>query len=240
MKLSQPVVAVPDVPPDDQSQVSPPAAFMMAWRDHIAAQINQFQESAHWTLPNLPTLPALPTLPDYQAHPMVRRVSSLFPQRPGSRPATATGSKEGWWETLTGSSSPSAPPAYNELYPERITEEEFGIKKASTMQAAADAALDQHFESQSSSHAQASGSRQGDDREAATSQSKGVALSSRHMTVDRTAFGSDRKAYYLWMTLLSLIFGFMLQLILPGVWSGLNYVYETVFSRVAVKVVEVA
>ena len=256
MKLSQPVVAVPDVPPDDQSQVSPPAAFMMAWRDHIAAQIHQFQESAHWMLPNLPTLPTLPTLPDYQAYPMVRRVSSLFPQRPGSRPATASGSKEGWWETLTGSSSPSAPPAYNELYPERITEEEFGIKKASTVQAAADAALDQHFESQPSSLAQASSSGQRDDREAATSQSKGLALSSRHITVDRTAFGSDRKTYYLWvslrllhaksllifvqMTLLSLIFGFMLQLILPGVWSGLNYVYETVFSRVAAKVVEVA
>jgi hypothetical protein len=256
IKLSQPVITVPDVPRDSQSQVSPPAAFMMAWRDHIAAQIHQFQESAHWTLPNLPTLPTLPTLPDYQAYPMVRRVSSLFPQRPGSRPTTAPGPKEGWWEALTGSASPLAPPAYNELYPERITEEDFGVKKASTMQAAADVVLDQHFESQSRSHSEASGSGQPDDREATTSDSRGLALSSRNVAADRIAFASDRKTYYLWvslyllpadvlltvvqMTLLSLLFGFMLQLILPGVWSGLNYGYEALFSRVATKVIEVA
>jgi hypothetical protein len=256
MKLSQPVLSVPDVVRDDQSQISPPAAFMMAWRDHIAAQINQFQESAHWTLPNLPTLPTLPALPDYQAYPMVRRVSSLFPQRPGSRPATAPGSKEGWWETLTGSSSPSAPPAYNELYPERITEEEFGVKKASSVQAATDAALDRHFESQSSSHAEASRSKHPSDRETTTSNSSRQALTSRSVVADRTAFGSDRKTYYLWvslhllltntllivlqMTLLSLLFGFMLQLILPGLWSSLHYGYEWLFSRAAAKVVEIA
>jgi hypothetical protein len=201
MRLSQPVVSVPDAARDDQSQISPPAVFMMAWRDHIAAQINQFQESAHWTLPNLPTLPTLPTLPDYQAYPMVRRVSSLFPQRPGSRPTTAPGSKEGWWETLTGSSSPLAPPAYNELYPERITEEDFGVKKALAVQAAADTALDQHFERLSSSHAEASGSGHPTDRDATTTNSGGLALKSRTVVIDRPLFGSDRKTYYLWVSL---------------------------------------
>ena len=250
MKLSQPLVVVPDVPRTDQSQASPPAAFMMAWRDHIAAQIHQFQESAHWTLPNLPTLPTLP-VPDYQAYPMVRRVSSLFPQRPTSHPTTAPGSKEGWWETLTGSSSPSAPPAYNELYPERIAEEKFGVKKASTLQAAADAALDQHFESQSSSHADASGSGQASDLEVTKSSGQGTPLSHKSAAGDRTSFG-----YYLrvslqavmvdilltlvQMTLLSLIFGFVLQLILPRVWASLNRGYETLFQQFADRVVEIA
>ncbi len=155
--VSQPIMAVPDASGSDQAAVSPPAAFMMAWRDHIAAQIHQFQESAHWTMPNLPTLPALPTLPDYQAYPMVRRVSSLFPQRPTSRPGTAPGSREGWWETLTGSSSPSAPPAYNELYPEPMAEEDLGVKKASALQAAADAALDHHFEETSATEGSLTG-----------------------------------------------------------------------------------
>jgi hypothetical protein len=200
MKLSQPVVSIPDVAGEDQSQISPPAAFMIAWRDHIAAQINQFHESAHWTLPHLPTLPTLPTLPDYQAYPMVRRVSSLFPQRPGSRPPTAAGSKEGWWETLTRSSSPSAPPAYNELYPERITAVDFGVKKASSVQAAADAALDQHYETLSSSDAAASGSGKPNHRKTTTSPSKGLILTSRTVATDRPTFNSDRTAYYLWVS----------------------------------------
>ena len=251
MKLAQPVLTVPDVDGTDQSQVSPPAAFMMAWRDHIAAQIHQFQESAHWTLPNLSTLPNLPALPDYQAYPMVRRVSSLFPQRPTSRPSTAPGPKEGWWETLTRSSSPPAPPAYNELYPERITEEEFGVKKASTIQAAADTALDQHFENLSSSHAEASGSRNSSDRDVTSPNSKGISVSYRTIAADRTGFGyylrvslhllaADASLTSIQMTLLSLVFGFVLQLVSPGVWSSLNYGYEAIVSQVADKGVEVA
>jgi hypothetical protein len=256
MKLSQPVVDVPNVPQVDQTQVSPPAAFMMAWRDHIAAQIHQFQESAHWTLPNLPTLPTLPALPDYQAYPMVRRVSSLFPQRPASRPTTAPGSKEGWWETLTGSASPSAPPAYNELYPERITEEEFRVKKASAMQAAADAALDQHYEGQSRSYPDSSHFQQGVSPGGATGNSGGITQSFSNILVDRTALGSDRRAHYLRVSLsmlhsgglltvvqfmlLSLLFAFLLQLIFPDIRSSLNAGYESLYSRVAERLVEVA
>jgi hypothetical protein len=152
-------------------------------------------------LPNLPTLPTLPALPDYQAYPMVRRVSSLFPQRPASRPATAPGSKEGWWETLTGSASPSAPPAYNELYPERITEEQFRVKKASAMQAAADAALDQHYEGQSRSHAESSHFQQSASPGGATANSRGITQSFTNVLVDRAALGLDRKAHYLRVSL---------------------------------------
>ena len=183
--LPQPVMAVPDAPGSDEAAVSPPAAFMMAWRDHIAAQIHQFQESAHWTIPNLPTLPALPTLPDYQTYPMVRRVSSFFPQRPTSRPGTAPGSREGWWETLTGSTSPSAPPAYNELYPEPIAEEDLSVKKASALQAAADATLDRHFEQISASEMLISGG--------ARSNTTASPFKSVHVR-------QDRKQFYIWVS----------------------------------------
>ena len=129
-----------------------PMAYMMAWRDSLAAQIHQFQESAQWTMPNLPTLPALPPIPDYQDYSMVRRVSSLFPQRPTSRPAPGSVSKEGWWEALTGSpspSAPSAPPAYNELFPHKEeTDEDYSIKKRGALLAAAEAAADLHLSQQ--------------------------------------------------------------------------------------------
>jgi hypothetical protein len=142
------------------------------------------------------------------------------------------------------------------LYPERITEEEFGAKKASSVQAAADAVLDQHYENLSSSDTAASGSERANQRETDQPKSKGLALASRTSATDRSALGSDRKAYYLWvsettaaqksllilgqMTLLSLLFGFMLQLILPGVWSSLSYGYETLLLRVAARVAEAA
>lgn len=134
--------------PDSEERPMSPAAYMWAWRNSLAAQIHHFQESTQWAMPNLPTLPTLPALPDYQTHPMVRRVSSLFPQRPASRQGNSP-IREGWWESLTGSASPSvpaAPPSYSELYPGQAErEDDIMTKKASTMQAAADAAGDLYF-----------------------------------------------------------------------------------------------
>ncbi|KAL9106206.1 MAG: hypothetical protein Q9227_008739 [Pyrenula ochraceoflavens] len=135
---------------EDVSAMVSPAAYMLAWRDQLAGQIHQYQQNAQRFLPNLPTLPnlpQLPTLPDYQTHPMVRRVSSLFPQRALSRPPTAQSNKESWWESWTGSPPASAaPPPYEELYPTHESEQDAGLKKESVLRALADAALDQHFE----------------------------------------------------------------------------------------------
>ncbi len=133
----------PSSGPTEQSMDEPqaaaisPAHYMSAWRDSLAAQILQFQESASWAMPNL-NLPALPNLPDYQAYPMVRRVSFLFPQRPAPSDSLAG----------VGPASPMAPPAYNELSPkkaEKSKDDDLSINKASASRAAADAALDHHF-----------------------------------------------------------------------------------------------
>lgn len=124
-----------------------PAAAMSAWRDQLAGQIQHFQQSVHWTLPNLqiPTLPPMPNLPGYQAYPMVQRISALVPQR-NTRPEPASSyARDGketdsrWWELLTRPAS--SPPAYEEIYPSKGTSAT-DIKEASVLCAAADTLLD--------------------------------------------------------------------------------------------------
>ena len=124
---------------------------MSAWRDQLSAQIQQFQQSVHRTLPTLqlPALPPIPNLPDYQAYPVVRRISSLVPQRI-SRPGTANASTGvakvtdyHWWELLTGAAS--SPPAYDEIYPED-SQRNLSEKEASVLQAAGDAYMDRKCE----------------------------------------------------------------------------------------------
>ena len=127
---------------------------MAAWRDHIAAQIHHFQQNVNWTLPHLqiPALPPMPNLPDYQTYPMVRRISSLVPQRSprlGSSSGASPDAKDNdyrWWELLTGVASipqaSSLPPAYEEIYPEP-SRDDLERKNMSTARAAADALLDQ-------------------------------------------------------------------------------------------------
>jgi hypothetical protein len=145
---------------DDETEDSPsssPPAALVAWRNQLATQIHQFQQSVGRAFPNLPALPPIPpmpALPDYQAYPMMRRISNLVPHRPGS----SWSAKDGWWDLLTGHSTPSAtePPPYEELYPHPEADEDHDheLKKASLVRAAADAALDEHFEARASSSTQ--------------------------------------------------------------------------------------
>ncbi|KIW12074.1 hypothetical protein PV08_09348 [Exophiala spinifera] len=175
-----------------------PSAYMMAWRDHLVAQLHQFNESAQSLMPNLEG--HLAALQDYQAYPMVRRVSSLFPQRPSSR--QQNGPREGWWETLTGTSSPapSSPPAYGDLYPDDGgSAEDWSLKKLSALQAATDAAADLHFEGQSASHhVQASGST----LNPATPLRK---------PVERIELSRDRKLFFFWIPLLAIVLALMIR-----------------------------
>lgn len=99
------------------------ATAWSAWRDQIATQVQQLQQSMHRTLPNLPmpTLPPMPNLPDYQDYPMMRRISSLVPQRnPLFAQKDSKDNDYHWWELLRGT---TAPPPYEELYPPDITKD---------------------------------------------------------------------------------------------------------------------
>jgi hypothetical protein len=213
---------------------------MMAWRNSLATQINQFQESAQWAMPNLPNLgalPALPNLPDYQGNPMVRRVSSLFPQRPASRQTNPA--KEGWWESLTGSSSPPAtadPPAYNELFPNQETQDSYALKKISAVQAAADAAADLHFEAQIPQGSSLGGSSSR--ALAAVPEDQRTSLQGRH--IQRVELSRDRKLFFFWIPLLAILLGLILKNSMPGVLYTTLKLYKGTQNRGPDRVVEIA
>lgn len=136
---------------ESQAEVSSYASMfaanpaMSAWRDQLTAQIQQLQESVHRTLPNLP----IPNLPDYQAYPVVRRISQMVPQRT-SRPSTANDRSEStreadshWWELLSWRYS--SPPAYEEIYPEK-SRNDMSDKKVSALRAVGEALVDRKCE----------------------------------------------------------------------------------------------
>ena len=134
----------------EEARIFSGPAALVAWRNQLANQIHYFQQSVGRAFPNLPALPQLPpmpTLPDYQAYPMMRRISNLVPHRPGSSRST-----KDWWDLFKGNStSPTPePPPYEELYPCKEVDEDLELKKSSLARAAADAALDDHFESEAS------------------------------------------------------------------------------------------
>ena len=189
-------------PVEDARPFSPPAA-LVAWRNQLQAQINQFQQSVSNAFPNLPALPPMPALPDYQAHPMMRRITNLVPHRPTA--------KDGWWDLLTGNSGPSATelPSYDDLYPhsENVDEEEAErTKKSTLLRAATEAALDHHFEAQASSSAAASPAKQ--EREEIQDIRIGRNVISReqqkHLREQQArrmkGLGSDRNLYFIWVS----------------------------------------
>ncbi|RPB02643.1 hypothetical protein L873DRAFT_1673180 [Choiromyces venosus 120613-1] len=99
-----------------------PAAAVTAWREQIAASIQNLQ-NLHWNLPTMPTAA------DYQhifQNPMaalqnpMARFHALMPPSPFAQDRNVVNSQEvkkgqyTWWELF---SAPQAPPAYEELFP---------------------------------------------------------------------------------------------------------------------------
>ncbi|KIW99436.1 uncharacterized protein Z518_11175 [Rhinocladiella mackenziei CBS 650.93] len=159
------------------------SAFMLAWRDHLVAQLQQFNESAQSVMPNLGNLNGpIAALQEYQAYPMVRRVSSLFPQRPGSRQQPSQR------ERSSPPAPPSSPPAYGDLYPDNEgSSTAWSVKKSSALVAATDAAADLHFERQSTNQSS----------EAPSSPSiPGLSL---RKPVERVELSRDRKLFFFWV-----------------------------------------
>jgi len=116
---------------------------LSAWLDQALAQIQQLQQSVHRALP------PIPNLPDYQANPVVRRISSLVPQRsprPDTDDAAPSKLKEAdyrWWELLTGTAS--SPPAYEDIYPDKSQQDRIE-KEPSALRAPGEAFMDQKCE----------------------------------------------------------------------------------------------
>lgn len=232
-------------PTDQQDQPAVPvvAAAMNAWRENLSAQIQHFQQNMHWNLPNLqlPALPPLPNLPDYQAHPMVRRISSLVPHRSPPRTPSSSGdetatptvtppaaSNDYKWKDLF--STPAAPPAYEEIYPENA-DKDTDIKKMSAAQAVADHLLDQAC------------AEQYDTVEAESSSSLNVELGKKSLTKEeqdqvRRAHAqklkrikSDRNLFFIWIPLLLIILCAMLRSRLPQFWAAASALFGAVQER---------
>ncbi|EED21628.1 membrane-tethered transcription factor (SPT23), putative [Talaromyces stipitatus ATCC 10500] len=235
----------PEVTADDETSTganTAPPASLVAWRNQLATQINQFQQSVGRAFPNLPALPPMPpmpALPDYQAYPMMRRISNLVPHRPGS----SWSSKDGWWEMFTGNSSPTAtnePPAYDELYPHQEADEDrdLELKKTSLLRAATDAALDQHFEdhagpSNSNGETEESEEELTDiriGRKTVISRQQQEQLK-KQQARKMKGLAKDKNLYFFWIPMLLLFLGLWLRNFVPGLWQGISEGYEFFKTR---------
>lgn len=214
---------------------------MSAWRDQLSAQIQLFQQAVHRTLPNLQllALPPIPNLPDYQTYPVVRRISSLVPQR-NSRPSTAdrsTGAAKvtdyHWWELLTGAAS--SPPAYDEIYPES-SQGDLSDKKASALRAAGDAYMDRKCEEtfdQTKSSSALETAKIG-----STILTQEQLRSAHAMKVKRLR--KDRNLFFIWIPLLVLVLVAMLKDRVPQALHGARQAFHYAQDCFQERVVEIA
>ncbi|WEW55873.1 SPT3 Dosage dependent suppressor of Ty-induced promoter mutations-like protein [Emydomyces testavorans] len=231
--IAQPPEVVPPTDSEPHIEVgrgfSPPAA-LLAWRNQLAAQINQFQQSVNRAFPNLPALPPMPTLPDYQTHPMIQRISSLVPHRPTT--SWSTNIMKDSWDRLTGNSSP---PAYEELYPGENSHDDHEVKKSSMVEAALDAAVDQHFEEQSKLSSATSADVKEDigdvriGRKTISRQQQEQLRKAHALKMKRIR--SDRNLFFIWIPLLIVVMFAMLQNIFPGFWHGVAQGYQFLKTR---------
>ncbi|EPS25756.1 hypothetical protein PDE_00692 [Penicillium oxalicum 114-2] len=229
-------------------------AAIVAWRNHLAGQINQFQQSVASAFPNIPALPpmpampampampTMPAMPDYHANQVMRRITNLVPHRPTAR--------DGWWDLLKGNTAvqtQNQPPSYDELYPHQQDDAEANdLKKSSLLHAATEAALDQHFESQDSTPvASSSSSAAGTEQTSQTVKDdlKDITIGSKllsreqqkhlreHQARRMKGLGSDRNLYFIWIPLLLLVVCAWIRNYVPGIWQGVTESYHFVRSR---------
>ncbi|KAI9923777.1 hypothetical protein ASPWEDRAFT_172062 [Aspergillus wentii DTO 134E9] len=229
-------------PAEHARPFSPPAA-LVAWRNQLQTQINQFQQSVSNAFPNLPALPPMPALPDYQAHPMMRRITNLVPHRPtASWPA-----KDGWWDLLKGNSAPNTTelPSYEELYPhkEEGGEEASSMKKESLVRAATEAALDQHFEAQASTSKAVPAREEKEELKDIRIGDNVISREQQKHLREQQAqrmkgLGSDRNLYFIWIPLLLLVICAWVRNYIPGIWQGFSSGYEFVKARYTQRALE--
>ncbi|KAF6237911.1 hypothetical protein HO173_004112 [Letharia columbiana] len=214
---------------------------MSAWRDQLSAQIQQFQQTVQRTLPTLqlPALPPIPNLPDYQAYPVVRRISSMVPQR-NPRPSAANRSTGvakvtdyHWWELLTGA-APS-PPAYDEIYPES-SQRDLSDKKTSALRATGDVYVDRKCEE---TFDQTKSSSAFETANLGSTILTPEQLRSAHaMKVKRLR--KDRNLFFIWIPLLVLVLVAMLKDRVPQALHGARQALYYAQDRLQERVVEIA
>jgi hypothetical protein len=258
----------PPIVDTSEQNIAPgnPPAPLIAWRDQLAVQINQFQQSVANAFPNLPALPPMPPMPAIPALP--DRITNLVPHRPATR-------GDGWWDYLKGNTSPNPnqPPSYDELFPHPDpTSEESDIKKSTLLRAATEAAIDQHFEAESSAAASTSASssahrpapavaRVKEELKDITIGSKVISREQQDHLREQQAqrmkgLRSDRNLYFIWVShklhfylfdsllttvqipLLILVICAWVRNYVPGIWQGVTDSFEFVRARSTQRAVE--
>jgi len=210
--------------------MSSPTAAMSAFRDHITAQIQQFQQSMATHLPQMPQMPQMPTsLPDYHSYlpqrPAIPRMSSLVPK-----------------QLFTAK---EAPPAYEDIFPQ--SQRDLDTKQASAAQAAVDYEADTKcatlFDQPETSTATMI---RAEVKEAETELAslfhvgrKGTISLDQQEQLKRVHAASlktgshDKMLWLFWLPILFLILGMMMANIAPSVFTGTYQAIKTIAVAVA-------
>ncbi|KAH9217213.1 hypothetical protein DL95DRAFT_295711 [Leptodontidium sp. 2 PMI_412] len=234
-EVNVPVMEIAGVVPGG---LASPTAAMAAFRDHIAAQVQQFQQTMHSNLPNLPQMPRfdMMNLPDYQAYlqtaPMVRRISNLVGTNT-NRPDSPKEQDYRWWDLFSGA-IPAAPPAYEDIFPQ----EDVDKKHALAIQAAADTVADNKCaemfdQSESSTMAEIRAMKletvRIGQKHVVTREQQDQLRAKHAEKVKRLS--RDRNLFFIWIPILILIILAMLLNRVPQVWSGAWHVVDSIRNR---------
>ncbi|KAH7413304.1 hypothetical protein BKA64DRAFT_692403 [Cadophora sp. MPI-SDFR-AT-0126] len=235
--VNDPVMELPGVVPGG---LASPTAAMAAFRDHIAAQVQQFQQTMHLNLPNLPQMPRfdmmnLPGNAYLQTTPMVRRISNLVGTNTNRQDSPDNPKEQDyrWWDLFSGT-VPAAPPAYEDIFPQ----EEVDKKHALAIQAAADTVADNrcaeiYDQAESSTMAKS----RTEELEIVRIGQKNVVtreqqdqLRAKHAErVKRLS--RDRNLFFIWIPTLILIVLAMLYNRVPQVWNGASQFVDSIRNR---------
>ncbi|KAF4633255.1 hypothetical protein G7Y89_g4860 [Cudoniella acicularis] len=214
-----------------------PTAAMTAFRDQLSAQIQHLQQTMHLNLPNLPQMPRfdmMPNLPDYQAYlgnaPMVRRISNFVGN---NRPDAAKEQDYKWWDLFSGT-VPSAPPAYEDIFPGGDVD----TKRESATRAAADAVADNKcaeiFDQAESSTSTKKKSvvldtvRIGHQHTITREQQDQLRLAHAEKV---KRLSRDRNLFFIWIPLLVIIILAMLYNRVPQIWTRMADVVDSARIR---------
>ncbi|KAM5342956.1 hypothetical protein ACJ41O_013922 [Fusarium nematophilum] len=231
-----------------EEELAPPATAMAAaLKDHFQQQFQQFQQSIALQFQNLPhfpqmpALPGMPMLPDYQA-PFMRRVQQLMPGMAAPRPDTEEEEEETeqphrWWD-MSSKTSPSAPPAYEDIYPR----DQLDRKQASAAQAAVEAEADAKcatlYDQTSTSEAVEAKTEEPEvlkigRKNAITKEQQEQFLRAREVKLKRLS--SDRNLFFIWIPLLLVMVCAMLYSYFPWLftfaWAFVRSLYQNGLSR---------
>ncbi|KAI1337257.1 hypothetical protein F5Y15DRAFT_157741 [Xylariaceae sp. FL0016] len=244
-----------------------PGAAVTAIRERFETQIQQLQHSMamhfqnlpQFQMPNMPQMPQMPQmpewstrpmLPDYQAYlhsaPVMQRIQSLVPNIRGQRPdsaddASARDTDSKWWDLFAAK---EAPPAYEDIYPQKEKREGLSdIKTTTAARAAVEWEADQKCsalfdqdnqiaESSHSHHPQEIPAMLQIGRKHHITKEQQENLQRAHAQRLKTG-SSDKMLWFVWIPILVFVLGAMIVSAAPSLAAGSAVAFKSVASIIA-------